>query len=31
MALRVVSMDELKLQVLLESERTGETIAEVCA
>jgi len=24
-------MDELKLQVLLESERTGETIAEVCA
>jgi transposase InsO family protein len=31
MALTVVSMEELKLQVLLEPERTGETIAEVCA
>ena len=31
MALKVVSMEELKLQVLLERERTGETIAEVCA
>lgn len=31
MALKVVSMEELKLQVLLESERSGETIAEVCA
>jgi transposase InsO family protein len=30
-ALKVVSMEELKLQVLLEPERTGETIAEVCA
>jgi transposase InsO family protein len=29
--LKVVSMEELKLQVLLEPERTGETIAEVCA
>jgi transposase-like protein len=31
MALTVVSMEELKLQVLLEPERTGETIAELCA
>jgi transposase InsO family protein len=31
MALRVVSMEELKLEVLLEPERTGETVAEVCA
>jgi transposase-like protein len=30
-ALQVVSMEELKLQVLLEPERTGETVAEVCA
>lgn len=31
MALKVVSMEELKLEVLLEPERTGETVAEVCA
>jgi hypothetical protein len=31
MALKVVSMKELKLEVLLEPERTGETVAEVCA
>jgi transposase InsO family protein len=30
MALKVVSLEELRLQVLLESERTGETVAEVC-
>lgn len=30
MALRVVSMRELKLAVLLEPERTGATVAEVC-
>ena len=30
MALRVVSMEELKLQVLYEPERTGESVAEVC-
>lgn len=30
MALKVVSMQELKLAVLLEPERTGETVAEVC-
>lgn len=30
MALRVVSMDELKLQVLTEPGRTGESVAEVC-
>jgi len=30
MALQVVSMEELKLQVLREPERTGETVAEVC-
>ena len=30
MALKVVSMHELKLEVLLESERTGETVVEVC-
>jgi transposase InsO family protein len=28
--LKVVSMNELKLEVLLEPERTGETVAEVC-
>jgi transposase len=31
MALKVVSMTELKLQVLREPERTGESIVEVCA
>jgi transposase InsO family protein len=31
MALMVVSMEELKLELLLEAERSGETIAEVCA
>jgi transposase InsO family protein len=31
MALKVVSMEELRLEVLLEPERTGETVAEVCA
>jgi len=30
MALRVVTMEELKLQVLYEPERTGESVAEVC-
>ncbi len=30
MALRVVSMEELKLEVLLEPERTGDSVAEVC-
>ena len=30
MALQVVSMEELKLGVLLEPGRTGETVAEVC-
>lgn len=30
MALQVVSMEELKLQVLREPERTGESVAEVC-
>lgn len=30
MALRVVSMEELKLAVLLEPERTGESVVEVC-
>jgi transposase-like protein len=30
MALKVVSMHELKLQVLLEPKRTGESVAEVC-
>jgi transposase InsO family protein len=30
MALKVVSMHELKLQVLFEPERTGESVAEVC-
>jgi transposase len=29
-ALRVVSMSELRLAVLVESERTRETVAEVC-
>jgi len=31
MALKVVSMEELRLQVLLEPERTGESVSEVCA
>lgn len=31
MALKVVSMEELKLKVLLEPDRSGETVAEVCA
>jgi transposase InsO family protein len=31
MALQVVSMEELKLEVLLEPERTRESVAEVCA
>jgi transposase InsO family protein len=31
MALKVVSMEDLKLQVLLEPDRTGESVAEVCA
>ena len=30
MALRVVSMEELKLQVLQEPARAGESVAEVC-
>jgi Homeodomain-like domain len=30
-SLRVVSMEELKLEVLLEPERTGEPVAGVCA
>lgn len=30
MTLRVVSMNELKLDVLSEPERTGETVVEVC-
>jgi transposase InsO family protein len=30
MALKVVSMNELKLEVLREPERTGESVAEVC-
>jgi transposase-like protein len=30
MALPVLSMEELKLQVLQEPARTGETVAEVC-
>jgi transposase InsO family protein len=29
--LKVVSMQELKMEVLLEAERTGETVGEVCA
>jgi hypothetical protein len=29
-ALQVVSMEELKLEVLLEPERTGASVAEVC-
>jgi transposase InsO family protein len=29
-ALKVVSMEELKLEVLLEAERTGDTVAAVC-
>lgn len=31
MALKVVSMEELRLEVLLEPERTGESVAQVCA
>jgi transposase InsO family protein len=31
MALKVASMEELKLEVLLEPERTGESVREVCA
>jgi len=31
MALKVVSMEELRLEVLLEPEQTGESVAEVCA
>lgn len=31
MALKVVSMTELRLEVFFEPERTGETVAEVCA
>ena len=30
MALRAVSMEELKLEVLLEPERTGDSVVEVC-
>lgn len=30
MALRVVTMAELRLAVLVDPERTGETVAEVC-
>lgn len=30
MALQVVSMEELKLQVLHEPGRTGDTVAEIC-
>lgn len=30
MALKVVSMAELRLEVLLEAERTSETVAEIC-
>jgi transposase InsO family protein len=30
MSLRVVSMSELRLEVLLEPERTGQSVAEVC-
>src|SRR6266516_880113 len=30
MALRVVTMTELRLEVLLEPQRTGESVAEVC-
>jgi transposase-like protein len=29
-ALRVVTMGELRLAVLVESERTGETVSEIC-
>lgn len=31
MALKVVSMEEMRLEVLLEPARTGESVAEVCA
>ena len=31
MALKVVSMNELRLEVLLEPEHTGESVAQVCA
>ncbi len=30
MSLRVVTMAELRLEVLLEPERTGQAVAEVC-
>lgn len=30
MSLRVVTMSELRLEVLLEPERTGQSVAEVC-
>jgi hypothetical protein len=30
MALRVMSMAEMRLEVLLEAARSGETVAEVC-
>lgn len=30
MALKVVSMEELRLEVLLEAERTSETVSEIC-
>jgi transposase-like protein len=30
MALRVMSMAEIRLEVLLEAARSGETVAEVC-
>lgn len=30
MALRVVTMAEMRLEVLLQTERTGETVAEIC-
>lgn len=30
MSLRVVTMAELRVEVLLEPERTGDSVAEVC-
>jgi transposase-like protein len=30
MALRVMSMAEIRLEVLLQAARSGETVAEVC-
>lgn len=30
MSLRVVTMAELRLEILLEPERTGRSVAEVC-